>query len=45
MDIVEIAPSYDFANGLTSIMAGRPIMNVLSASWSEGGAMRRKADA
>ena len=45
MDIVEIAPSYDFANGLTSIMAGRLILNVLSASWSEGGAMSRKADA
>ena len=45
MDIVEIAPSYDFANGLTSIMAGRLILNVLSASWSEGGAMSRKAAA
>ena len=45
MDIVEIAPSYDFANGLTCIMAGRLILNVLSASWSEGGAMSRKADA
>jgi agmatinase len=43
MDIVEIAPSYDFANGLTCIMAGRLILNVLSASWSEGGAMRRAA--
>jgi agmatinase len=41
MDIVEIAPSYDFANGLTCITAGRLILNVLSASWSEGGAMRR----
>jgi agmatinase len=41
MDIVEIAPSYDFANGLTSIMAGRLILNVLSASWGAGGAMRR----
>jgi agmatinase len=41
MDIVEIAPSYDFANGLTCIMAGRLILNVLSASWSEGGAFRR----
>jgi agmatinase len=41
MDIVEIAPSFDFANGLTCIMAGRLILNVLSASWSEGGAMRR----
>ena len=45
MDIVEIAPSYDFANGLTCIMAGRLILNVLSASWSRGGAMSRKADA
>jgi agmatinase len=49
MDIVEIAPSYDFANGLTCIMAGRLILNVLSASWSEGGAWahfdaRRRAD-
>jgi agmatinase len=38
MDIVEIAPAFDFANGLTCIMAGRLILNVLSASWSEGGA-------
>lgn len=43
MDIVEIAPSYDFANGLTCIMAGRLILNVLSASWSEGGGYRRKS--
>jgi agmatinase len=43
MDIVEIAPSYDFANGLTCIMAGRLILNVLSTSWSEGGAYRRSA--
>jgi agmatinase len=41
MDVVEIAPSFDFANGLTCITAGRLILNVLSASWSEGGAMRR----
>ncbi len=41
MDIVEIAPSYDFANGLTCIAAGRLILNVLSASWGEGGAFRR----
>jgi agmatinase len=39
MDIVEIAPSYDFANGLTCIMAGRLILNVLNASWGEGGAL------
>ena len=40
MDIVEIAPSFDFANGLTCITAGRLILNVLAASWSEGGAFR-----
>jgi len=31
IDIVEIAPTYDFANGLTSIMAGRLIMNVIGS--------------
>jgi len=41
MDIVEIAPSYDFVNGLTSIAAGRLILNVLGASWGPGGAWRR----
>jgi agmatinase len=30
MDIVEIAPSYDFANGLTCVIAGRLILNTLS---------------
>lgn len=44
MDIVEIAPSYDFANGLTCIAAGRLVLNVLTASWGPGGAFRR-ADA
>lgn len=44
MDIVEIAPSYDFVNGLTCIAAGRLILNVLTASWGPGGAFRR-ADA
>jgi agmatinase len=44
MDIVEIAPSYDFANGLTCIMAGRLILNVLNASWAEDGACRRAWD-
>ena len=43
MDIVEIAPTYDFANGLTAIMAGRLILNVLAASWSTGGAFRSAA--
>ena len=40
MDVVEIAPSFDYANGLTCIMAGRLILNVLSSSWGEGGAFR-----
>jgi len=41
MDVVEVAPSYDNANGITSIMAGRLVVNVLGASWATGGAMRR----
>jgi agmatinase len=41
MDVVEVAPSYDSANGITSIMAGRLVVNVLGASWATGGAMRR----
>jgi agmatinase len=41
MDVVEVAPSYDSANGITSIMAGRLIVNVLGASWAADGAMRR----
>jgi len=43
MDVVEIAPSFDYANGLTCIMAGRLILNVLSSSWGEGGAFRGSA--
>ncbi len=42
MDVVEIAPSYDSANGITAIMAGRLIVNVLGASWAPDGAMRRR---
>ena len=38
MDLVEIAPSFDPANGITCITAGRLILNVLSASWGVGGA-------
>jgi agmatinase len=41
MDVVEVAPSFDYANGLSCIMAGRLILNVLGASWGEGGAFRR----
>src|SRR5277367_2525898 len=40
MDVVEVAPSFDYANGLTGIMAGRLIMSMLGASWEAGGAMR-----
>lgn len=32
VDIVEIAPSYDFRNGLTCVMAGRLILNLLGAA-------------
>lgn len=42
MDVVEVAPSYDSANGITAIMAGRLIVNVLGASWAPEGAMRRR---
>ena len=34
MDVVEVAPSYDSANGITAIMAGRLVMSVLGASWA-----------
>jgi agmatinase len=42
MDVVEVAPSFDNANFITSIMAGRLIVNVLGASWATDGAMRRR---
>jgi len=45
MDIVEVAPAFDFANGLTCIMAGRLILNVLGASWCKGGAYERATKA
>lgn len=32
VDIVEIAPSYDFRNGLTCVIAGRLILNLLGAA-------------
>jgi agmatinase len=32
VDLVEVAPSYDFANGLTCVMAGRLILNAMGAS-------------
>ncbi len=30
IDLVEVAPSYDFRNGLTSVMAGRLILNAIA---------------
>lgn len=42
MDIVEVAPGFDFANQLTCITAGRLILNALGSSWSADGAWRRK---
>jgi agmatinase len=42
MDLVEVAPSFDAVNGITCVMAGRLILNVLGASWGEGGGFRRR---
>lgn len=41
MDLVEVAPSFDAANGITCVTAGRLILNVLGASWGPDGAWRR----
>lgn len=41
MDVVEIAPGFDSANGVTCVTAGRLILNVLGASWGEEGGWRR----
>ncbi|HEV7613961.1 MAG TPA: arginase family protein [Steroidobacteraceae bacterium] len=40
LDVVEIAPRFDSANGITCIMAGRLIVNALGASWGPTGAYR-----
>lgn len=40
MDLVEVAPAFDPANGITCVTAGRLILNVLGASWGPGGAYR-----
>jgi agmatinase len=45
IDVVEVAPSYDSANGMTAIMAGRLIVNVVGASWHADGAFRTRAPA
>jgi agmatinase len=36
LDVVEIAPSFDFENAITCITAGRLIINALGASWRDG---------
>ncbi|MBN3560760.1 arginase family protein [Aliamphritea spongicola] len=36
MDIVEIAPSIDLPNNITSITAGRLIINAIGATWGPG---------
>jgi agmatinase len=36
LDVVEIAPSFDFENSITCITAGRLIINTLGASWRAG---------
>jgi agmatinase len=41
MDVVEIAPSLDAPNHLTSVIAGRLFLNLIGASWGADGAFRR----
>ena len=41
MDIVEVAPSFDAANQLTCVVAGRLFLNAIGASWGADGAYRR----
>jgi agmatinase len=43
MDIVEVAPSFDAANHLTCVIAGRLFINAVGASWRADGAYRRKS--
>jgi agmatinase len=45
MDLVEVAPSFDAGNGITCVTAGRLILNVLGASWGEGGSSRASTPA
>ncbi len=37
MDMVEVAPSFDYANRITCITAGRLLLNVIGASWGPAG--------
>jgi agmatinase len=43
MDVVEIAPSVDAPNHLTSVIAGRLFLNLIGASWRTDGAYRRRS--
>lgn len=36
LDVVEIAPSFDYENAITCITAGRLVINALGASWHDG---------
>ncbi len=40
--VVEVAPSFDAANGITCITAGRLIVNAIGASWAPSGAFGRE---
>ena len=42
LDVVEVAPSFDAANGITCITAGRLIINLIGASWGPTGAFGRE---
>ena len=42
VDVVEVAPSFDNANAITAIMAGRLIVNILGASWGADGGCRAR---
>jgi agmatinase len=41
LDVVEVAPSFDSANRITCIAAGRLILNALGSSWAPDGGYRR----
>ncbi len=42
LDLIEVAPSFDAANGITCITAGRLIVNAIGASWAPSGAFGRE---
>jgi agmatinase len=41
LDVVEVAPAFDFANGVSCVTAGRLVTNLIGASWGPGGFYRR----